>query len=254
MLLPALVLLAAAPAPIRLAAPEWTTVNMSAELGSFYAEEFARALRSEGLEVITAKDIQTLLGVDRQRQLLGCSESSCIAELGSALGCERVLNGQLAQLDDTFRGTLRVMSSVSGLVLAEEPVEAKGQKALVSALERAARRMAKKLKPPPPPPNLTWVPVVSGGSAVVVGGAIFFGAAGSNASKISAQSDENVAIGLAKDGKAFETTAWIMAGVGTAAIVTGVVMAVTGFPPPKVTPTVNVTSTSASVGVTGVFP
>lgn len=247
-------MLAAAPAPIRLAAPDWTTVNMNADLGSFYAGEFARALRAEGLEVITAKDIQTLLGVDRQRQLLGCTESSCIAELGSALGCERVLNGQLAQLDDTFRGTLRVISSLSGLVLAEEPVEAKGQKALVSALEKAARRMAKKLKPPPPPPNLTWVPVVVGGTAVTVAGAVFFGAAASNASKISVQSDERVAVRLADEGKAFETTAWTMAGVGAAAIATGVVMAVTGFPPPKVSPTVSVTSSGASVGVSGVFP
>ena len=45
-------------------------------------------------EVISAGDIRALLGVERQRALLGCSDSSCTAELSGALGARFVLQGK----------------------------------------------------------------------------------------------------------------------------------------------------------------
>jgi hypothetical protein len=246
-----------AAAPIRVAAPEWRTVNMPPDLAAFYADELARALRAEGIEVVSARDIATLIGVERQKELLGCSDGAeaCMAELGAALGCERLLIGQLARLDDTWRGTVRIVSATNGRMLAEEAVEASGQKALLSALERAARNLAAKLKPPPPPLRLAgvaWVPFAVGG-ALAAGSVISFGVAGSNADRI-ARSDEATAVQLASTGKGLEIGGWVLAGVGAAAVATGVIFLVTGKEAPPVAPTVTITPGAASVGLRGEFP
>jgi hypothetical protein len=245
--------LVAAAGPGCLASPTWTAVNVQPETAAFYADEFARALRAEGVKIVTAKDMTTLLGIERQKELLGCSEgaSECMAELASALGCERSLVGQLARIGDGFRGTVRVISTKNGAALAEAPFESSDEKRLVPALERAARTLALELNPPPPP-DLKWVPFVAGGAALGLGSTIAFGVAGSNAQRI-AQSDEPTAVKLANEGKALEATGWVLAGVGTAAIVTGVVLL--ALPrQPAVVPSVNVSPGGASIGVRGVFP
>src|SRR5581483_5052449 len=92
---------AAAPTK-KIAVPDWKGVNLSDELSRYYASEVARALRAEGFDVVAARDITMLLGLERQKQLLGCSgESTCIAELGAALGCNAVLMADLARLDES---------------------------------------------------------------------------------------------------------------------------------------------------------
>jgi hypothetical protein len=70
----------------KVASPEWSAVNLKHELVLFYADSLAQALRQEGVEVITSQDIGTLLGMERQRQLLACDDGrSCITELGDEL-------------------------------------------------------------------------------------------------------------------------------------------------------------------------
>src|SRR5881398_1613253 len=49
-------------------------------------------------EVISSSDVTQLLGFERQRQLLGCKEDSCLAELGGALGVDYLVTSQLGKL------------------------------------------------------------------------------------------------------------------------------------------------------------
>jgi hypothetical protein len=50
-------------------------------------ERLATTLEARGVyEVISSKDVQTLLGLERQKQLLGCGETACYAELTGAMG------------------------------------------------------------------------------------------------------------------------------------------------------------------------
>lgn len=67
-------------------------------------------------QVLTHRDVSTLLGVERQRQLLGCSEDSgaCFAELAGALNARYVLSGQLNRLGGTYQLTLQVLDSQRG--------------------------------------------------------------------------------------------------------------------------------------------
>lgn len=254
----ALLFLTLSAAPSKLAAPDWSTVNLSPELSRFYAGEVARVLRAQGFEVITSRDIETLLGLERQKQLLGCADEmgSCMAELGAALGCEAILTANLARLDHGFQGSLRIISAQSGQTLADEPVKATGERALAEALEDATIRLARKLRPPPPSDGTVrraaWIPLVAG-VALGAGAGVAFGVSQANYTKV-AVSDEPTALGLAGEGKALQVAGWAMAGVGAAALVTAGVLFLAGGAGPKVTPQVSVTSAGAAVGVGGVFP
>ncbi len=68
-------------------------------LGSLLASELSRESR---LSVITAEDIRALVGLEKQKELLGCGDSSCLAELGGALGADYVLSAELAQIGSTY--------------------------------------------------------------------------------------------------------------------------------------------------------
>lgn len=253
----ALLLLSLAAAPQKLAVPEWKTVNMPAELGGFYAGEFARAMRDQGFEVVTAADIRALLGFERQRQLLGCEEAaaSCMAELGAALGCEAIVVADLARLDDTYRGSVRVLSATSGRTLATAPVRASGQRALADALESAAEGLARQLRPPPPGSGpsrgLAWLPLALG---VGLGGgaAACFAVAGDAYTRIPSLGEPE-ALRAAADGRTLQVVGWALAGTGAAALVTAGVVAFTGRPP-TVAPQVSVGAGGASIGLVGVLP
>src|SRR5689334_4664094 len=51
-----------------------------------------------GTEVIGREDINALLGFDLQRQMVGCSESSCLAEIGGALGVDKLMEVRIASV------------------------------------------------------------------------------------------------------------------------------------------------------------
>src|SRR4051812_20243769 len=89
--------------PKTVASPTWATVDVKPELAGFYADHLAQALRAQGLSVITASEMRTLLSEQRQLQLLGCNaDSSCLAELANALGTQLTLMGSIARLDESL--------------------------------------------------------------------------------------------------------------------------------------------------------
>jgi hypothetical protein len=48
--------------------------------------------------VLTQSDVAALLGAERTRQMMGCSDSGCFAELGGALGADRVVHGSIGRV------------------------------------------------------------------------------------------------------------------------------------------------------------
>jgi hypothetical protein len=51
-----------------------------------------------GVSVLTPSDVAALLGVEKTRQMLGCSDSGCMVEIGGALGADRVVHGSLGRV------------------------------------------------------------------------------------------------------------------------------------------------------------
>ena len=105
-------LLAAAPTSV--AMPTFNIVNVTSQEGALYAELLSARFAELGVRVVSARDIQTLLGLERQRALPGCNETSCIAELAGALGVDDVLLGDLAKVDGGWLVTLKLISSRDG--------------------------------------------------------------------------------------------------------------------------------------------
>src|SRR4051812_37993383 len=62
-------------------------------------------------DLITSTDVGTLLGVERQRQLLGCGDesTSCVAELSGALGARFIMTGAITRLGSTWQLTLQTV-------------------------------------------------------------------------------------------------------------------------------------------------
>lgn len=150
-LLTALILLTAAanPGPPRLASSGFSHVNLDDKTADFFDEFFAQQLQGEGVPVTTQSAVATLVGLERQRQLLGCSEedSSCLAELAGALGVEGVVVGNLAKFGAEYVITVKLVSAKDATTVFSESGRMEGDKALLDWLTRTAKRLAVTLRP-----------------------------------------------------------------------------------------------------------
>ncbi len=73
------------------------------KLADLVAELLSNALaRRPNLSIVSSKDIEAAVGFDRQRSLLGCSDSSCLTDIGGALGVDKLVNGTLGKLGSTY--------------------------------------------------------------------------------------------------------------------------------------------------------
>lgn len=256
---------------VRVVSPAWRTVQVPAELAEFYSDGFARALRAQGVKIVTASEVQALISQERQKQLLGCGEdsASCLAELASALGCDATLLANLALLGTTYRGNLKLISSTDGSVLAEAPVKASGQDELVERLDEAAvvltKQLAARLGVTMQPAAgvaasstgtkaLWWIPAVSGG-VVLAGGVGSLVGAGLEFERLSQQRGRGEAVteGDIRTGATLQTLGWVGVGVGAAALVGAGLLAVFGSDAP-IQPQVMLAPSGGFVGVAGVLP
>jgi len=229
-------LLAQAP---KLAAPPWTAVDVPADKAAFFATHFASALRDRGVGVITAEDIAVLIGAERQRQLLGCSTdtSSCMVELGAALGAELLLVGSIARLDSTFVVSLRVAKSSDGKVVAQEQARASGQEALLDALTGAASSLASQLNPAAPSrrPSPFIVPAVIAGVTAAAGAVLLVLAlvtSGELDRALVPGANREAVNAIGSRGQTLEAAGWICVGVGIASGATAVALRLFERPAP----------------------
>lgn len=266
--LPLLFVLHAAPTSI--ASPAWRTVQVPEDLAGFYADRLAQTLRGHGFRVVTSSEIAALLSNERQKELLGCgdSASSCMAELGAALGCDATLLVSMARLEDEYQAQLKVLRSTDGTVLAETRAEAKGEKAFGVALDEAGERLAQGLSSNAPAGELRasvaaggarrfwWAPALVAGAGVAAAVAGFVDA-GNTYSTLEAGLKTSGAQfpdadALVQHGQTAQTIGWVGVGVGAAALVGLGALLVFGDAP--VQPTVSLAPGAAGVGLSGRFP
>lgn len=257
--------------PIRVVSPDWAVVDIKPELATFYAQQMAEALRTEGFKVSTSADFATMLGVERQKQLLGCNTegTSCMAELANALGCELTLSVNLAKLGDSFRGLARFVSSRDGSVLASVELEAANESKVVDRIRVAAKKLAREYRVAANPKVAAvatsesnagegeshfspwWIPGALGVLSVGLGVALTVAADKTHAN-FAMTSDYTTAENLLGQGKREQAGAWVASGLGAAAIIGSAVWLIVLSRHP-VTPTVSVTPQGAAFGLTGSF-
>jgi hypothetical protein len=108
---------------------------------------FATDLRQQGLEVITRADVQAALGIERQKELLGCNDTQCLADLGGAMGSDYIASGSVAVLDDETAISLQLIDT-RGVEVNRVGARAKGKSAsaLLSLLEVLATQLVQPLR------------------------------------------------------------------------------------------------------------
>lgn len=127
--------------------------GVDASLTGPFTDAITAEVQARGFfDVISSRDVQTLLGVERQRQLLGCADdaTSCMAELSGALGARFVLTGSLAKLGDAFQLTLSTLDSQKAQPIGRATRIAKSLDALRAALPSAVAEATATPLPPPP--------------------------------------------------------------------------------------------------------
>lgn len=123
MLAPMLVLLLAAAEKPRVAVLEVVASDPSMAKRAAELEELAltELTRPGRLDVIGRSDVATLLGLERQKALLGCGDDgSCIAEIGAALGAPYLVTGRVGSAGPLMRVDLKLVEVASSRVLARE--------------------------------------------------------------------------------------------------------------------------------------
>lgn len=141
-------LCAAAPAQrasrIKIAVLEIRAVGADEKAAELLSEvALTEAAADRSLDVIGRSDVAALLGFEKQKQVLGCAEdSSCIAEIGGALGVDFMLVGTLGRIGDLHRIDLRLIEVRKARVSGRwgESVEGRSER-LVAAVQRGTRSL-----------------------------------------------------------------------------------------------------------------
>ena len=224
-----------APAPIKIAVLEIKPLDPSDKPTVEMLQEviLADLAKSGRVDAIGSNDIAAMLGLERQRQLLGCSDSgsSCLAELGGALGTDYVLLGTLARLDAKRRLDLKLIDTRSNRVLGREFATAGSSSELVDNVPAVVDRLLKaipglsaipagaKAEPPPKPLEIPWPAVtVATGAALALGGGGWAGwtAYDFNRRRSDLQVSDVAGLELQKDvGLGLLAAGVVVAGVGT---------------------------------------
>jgi TolB-like protein len=220
--------------------------------------------RLKFFKVVSQKDLETMLGVERQRQLLGCSEeaTSCVSELADAMGARFVMSGSLAKLGDSaFQLNLQTIDSRGAKSIGRSTRIATSLDALRSQLPFAVAEATATPAPRRPSAAPAVVMMAAGGAGVVVGGVLWLQSLTRETAALSelalAKQQPNLVLAPADhyrdEAKAvteLRIAGSIAAGVGAALLVAGVLV----LPGDNDVVRVAVVPTGSGVAFAGVFP
>ena len=238
--------------PIQLASMGFTQVKVSKALAASFEETFAARVGESGaLHVTTQRDIITMLGVERQRQLVGCAgeSASCLTELAGALGAEGFITGDVSQVGRVLQLNIKVIAP-SGKTLFAALRRVATPEAMLKELDEVAAEAVSKLtsvlRPAVPEPSRAvevvapaapvarrpnvgaWV-VVGVGGARVIAGAVVQGLAVSRFNQLYELTVPVLAPDALRDqGKLEQTVGLSLLGGGAACLAAGLLWAVLG--------------------------
>lgn len=254
-MLSALACVALAAAPLSLALPGLGGVRVDRSELQLYGEVLSQRLADRGVKVVSSRDIAALLGMERERQLMGCSDSGCVAELAGALGVDGLLSGDVGLLDGAYVVTLKVLSAKDAQTLARFEGTAARASELPELLGRAAAQLARQLGVTAPSvrPSRLWaaLPAVVTVVALSVGAWAEVRADESLALIVTERSIDD-ARQRASEGRAFQAAGHALLGVGAAAALATASLLIFGESP--VTPTAALTPTGGSLGLAWSLP
>jgi TolB-like protein len=86
----------------------------------------AELRRRPDVQLVTPKEISALLSLEQQKVALGCQNEACIAEIGGALGVDRMVTGDMARLGQSWLVHLKVLDVAKARVVTQADRRIKG--------------------------------------------------------------------------------------------------------------------------------
>jgi TolB-like protein len=133
-------------------------------------------LSARGLfEVLGTRDIQTILGAERQKQLLGaCGEDSlaCSVDLSKLVAARFVLSGQLAKVGSAYQLTLQLVDTERAQTASRSSKLANSLEEVRGLVPYAASEATGSPLPPPPSRVLPITLIGAGGATLLSGGVV----------------------------------------------------------------------------------
>jgi hypothetical protein len=119
--------------------------------------------REPGAQVISAEEIRSMIQVEGEKQQLGChsdKELACLAEIGGALGVERVVIGSLGRLGKTYVYSLKLVDVGHAEVLRSGSLNlaTHDDDELLNATAKLVADLFPESQAPPPVPAVAEVP------------------------------------------------------------------------------------------------
>lgn len=116
-----------------------------------FTDALVGELRRHGLQVLADSDIAAVLGVERNRQMLGCSDATCLAEIGGALGVDRIVHGSVGRIGGSLVVNLSSIDSkrAAAVASASERLKSESDEAFLDALPRLVADLLRENVPPP---------------------------------------------------------------------------------------------------------
>lgn len=151
--------------------------GVEAETGKAMTDSLAAEVSRRGFfNVLSSNDVQQLIGLERQKQLMGCGEdsSSCLAELANAMGVDFVMSGTITRLGDAYQLTLQTLNTQKAQPLGRSTRIASDLKALNGFVPYAVAEATATPAPAPPSRILPFTALGIGTAALVAGGGFGF--------------------------------------------------------------------------------
>ncbi len=172
-LLAACLLHAAPPAEKpRLIVTELTVAGgLDPKLAASVTDAVAQEIASRGVfQVLSAHDVAQLVGLERQKELLGCSEesTSCLGELAGALNARFVVSGTLAKLGDAYQLTLQMLDNEKAKPVGRASRIVQNLDEFKAVLPYATAE-ATGVRPPEPPAKWPAITAYSLGAVAAIG-------------------------------------------------------------------------------------
>lgn len=267
-----LALLGAQPEAPRVLMPDLQSVNLEPARAQAYTTRLAQRLAFQGVRVTTGAELRAVLGLDRQKQLLGCEDDTCRGLAFSELDGDGLLVGTASKLGSKWTLDVTILAPGSTKKLASASATGTDEDMLLSSIPLVAERLASQLgaalgrtlvaggteeRRPSLIKRLAWVPLGVGVLAGAAGG-LGLGLAQATASSLNAVREPGAALTpgqtaeLVADGKLQQTFGWVGVGVGAAGVLGAAAMFLFGGEE-VVSAGVAVTPGAATVTVTGRF-
>jgi hypothetical protein len=98
--------------PQKIVVPQVEVTGVEAQIGTIVTELILDALLNRhGVQALGPTDFKDMLNQEQQKQLLGCDQNSCMAEIAGAMGANLLISGMVGKLGGVHVVTLKLIDT-----------------------------------------------------------------------------------------------------------------------------------------------